>query len=494
MTRAVRTLLAFVCVCPLMAVAQGPAPQPAHVLTGKITAEDLNTYKSLPFEVPAGTRRITVVFSNTQRDQRTVVDLGIFDPERFRGWSGSNKTWFTISDVDATASYLPGALPSGTWKLLLGIANTRAGVTAEYKAEIYLSKTLDPPFSLPDQRAVLNKTAGWYKGDLHTHTGQSDGSCASQSGRRVPCPEFKLLEAAAARGLDFVADTEHDTASAYTSLLRWQNYFDRLLLIRGREITTYRGHANIFGTSDWVDFRLSPTNSVNDIADRVHALGGIMSLNHPAFPTGEVCMGCGWNPEPALAVGKLDAMEVVNGLDVENDRSGIPLWHRRLNNGERVTAIAGSDDHDSGTRPGHPVGTPTTVVFAKELSEAAIIDGIRAGHAFIKTKGPEGPDVYLSADANRSHAIAGDALALASGARAQFSVQVVNAAGGRIELIADGNVSQLVTDTAIGGKDETKRFEIAGDGKRHWYRVNIRAADGSLLALSNPIYVNFPAT
>lgn len=71
-------------------------------------------------------------------------------------------------------------------------------------------------------------------------------------------------------------------------------------------------------------------------------------------------------------------------------------------------------------------------------------------------------------------------------------MQVVNGAGGHIVIVADGTVSQLVTDAAITTADESRRFQITGDGQRHWYRVNFRAGDGALLALTNPIYVNFP--
>jgi hypothetical protein len=30
------------------------------------------------------------------------------------------------------------------------------------------------------------------------------------------------------------------------------------------------------------------------------------------------------------------------------------------------------------------------------------------------------------------------------------------------------------------------------DGGRHWMRVNVRDAEGRLLVLGNPVYVNFP--
>ncbi len=141
-----------------------------------------------PNQILRGT--ITVLFSQTGRAEKTVIDLGLFDPERFRGWSGSNKNWFTVSEVDATSSYLPGPLPPGTWHLLLGIPNIRSGAQAEYKAEVYISASIEPPDFKPARRPALRSGLGWYRGDLHAHTAQSDGTCVSMSGRNVPCPEF----------------------------------------------------------------------------------------------------------------------------------------------------------------------------------------------------------------------------------------------------------------------------------------------------------------
>src|SRR5207249_3120539 len=135
-------------------------------LHGTLTGADMQTYKMLPFQVPAGTRRITIVFSVDHLAERTVVDLGLFDPQGFRGWSGGNKKTFTISEVDATSSYLPGAILEGTWQLILGIPNIRSNVKAEYRAEIYLNKTVDPPHVLPQQHVVLKTTPAWYQGDL----------------------------------------------------------------------------------------------------------------------------------------------------------------------------------------------------------------------------------------------------------------------------------------------------------------------------------------
>jgi len=39
--------------------------------------------------------------------------------------------------------------------------------------------------------------------------------------------------------------------------------------------------------------------------------------------------------------------------------------------------------------------------------------------------------------------------------------------------------------------EEMTGFDYHSDGRRHWFRVNIRAADGRMLILGNPIYIDF---
>ncbi|HJV42265.1 MAG TPA: PHP domain-containing protein, partial [Caulobacter sp.] len=65
--------------------------KPDLVLTGEIVGADHQTYKPVTFAVPSGVTRLTVAFDYTGRENRTVVDLGLLDPVRFRGWSGGNK-------------------------------------------------------------------------------------------------------------------------------------------------------------------------------------------------------------------------------------------------------------------------------------------------------------------------------------------------------------------------------------------------------------------
>ena len=116
------TCIGILCGLAVLAIAQ---IKPDVILNGEISGSENHSYREIPFEVPAGTTRITIDFSYTGRDQHTTIDRGLFDPQRFRGWSGGKPGPVTLSETDATPSYLPGPIPSGQWKLLLGIPNIR---------------------------------------------------------------------------------------------------------------------------------------------------------------------------------------------------------------------------------------------------------------------------------------------------------------------------------------------------------------------------------
>lgn len=437
-------------------------PQPDLILNGAITRTDYQTYKEVAFTVPEGADRLTVEFAYTAREQQTVIDLGIFDGERFRGWSGGNKSTFTLSTTDATPSFLPGPIRPGRWFLVLGVPNIREGVRSEFTAKIYFGRT-DAP--------ALRSGPAWYRGDLHTHTGHSDGVCSSQSGARVPCPVYKTVQAAADRGLDFIAITDHNTTSQFNDMRELQPYFNRLLLIPGREVTTFQGHANVFGPVDFIDFRLG-----------LAALHGLISINHPMAPTGEACMGCGWTVANT-DFRHIDAVEAVNGGVADGPYSGIPFWEDLLNRGLRLTAVGGSDNHDAGrpfTEPGS-VGYPETVVHAQELSQQAILDGIRAGHVFLDLEGSKDRLLECTASVGNRNAEMGDSIEVHRSEVVHITVHVENVPNGSLELIEDGHPRAK----------SNQSFDWTSDGARHWLRVVVRTPDGHPVLFGNPIYINY---
>jgi hypothetical protein len=374
--------------------------RPNLILHGEVTHAHNQTYIQVPFHIPPKVFRLTVTFQYTGKDQGTRLDLGIFDPNGFRGASGGNKSTFTISETDATPSYLPGPILAGRWYLLIAVPNIRPNVVSHFTADIFFeTKPAIQSFS----NDPLRSGPAWYRGDLHMHTGHSDGTCPSQTGKSVPCPVFVTAEAAVRRGLDLIAITDHNTISHYDALRELQPYFDRLLFVPGREITTFQGHANVFGITRFVDYRIGTRGvpNINAIAQQVHQLGGIISIKLPNAPSGEICLGCGWHPDPPADLHLFSAIEAVNGGVLQGPYSGVSFWKSQLNNGYRIPAIGGSDQHYGAWPVSHPdsVGIPTTVVFAQDLSVPAILDGIRSGHVFIDLTGSHNRMLEMTATA-----------------------------------------------------------------------------------------------
>jgi hypothetical protein len=150
-----------------------------------------------------------------------------------------------------------------------------------------------------------------------------------------------------------------------------------------------------------------------------------------------------------------------------------------LNRGHRLTAIGGSDEHspDEGTEG--RLGRPATVVYASELSEDAILSGLRAGRVYIRTRGVAGPRLEFTASAAHTYQM-GDT---APPGTLILQAAVSGAAGQRLEWIRNGAV---MTAATLGEGDPLSyRVEaVRGD----WFSVVIRDAAGPTL-FSNAIYV-----
>ena len=483
---------------PLRAMGQGTASpassKPDVVLQGDVHGTQNQSYVEVPFVVPAGVQRVTLEFSYTERNQHTALDLGLEDPKQLRCWSGGNKSILTVGQSDATPSCLPGSLPEGAWKLLIGVPNIRPAVISHYTANIFFTRTglvADEPSLL---REPLRGGPGWYRGDLHMHTGHSDGQCPNQSGKLVPCPVFVTAQAAAKRGLDFIAITDHNATSHYGAMRELQPYFDHLLLIPGREITTFQGHVNLLGTTQFLDFRVDGKNvaDMETLFKDAQQTGALVSINHPAAPTGEICMGCGWTPTGSFDMHLVNAIEAVNGGSVDDPAPGVAFWKHQLDLGLKLTAIGGSDNH----RPMIPldqvgsIGRPTTVVYAEELSTSAILAGIRSGRVFVDLAGSPDRTLDMNATATSSRAVMGSKLEASKGSDVVVELHVAHCRGMTSHLLIDSNEAQPSFTQSISEDDQVLRFHWISDGQRHWMHAEIVSTEGQLLLLGNAIYLN----
>jgi hypothetical protein len=453
------------------------------VLSGAVGPAEKGTYQEHVFDVPAGTTRLDFTFTHSHKDVGAQLEVGVFDPVRFRGTSRFSKTEFYIADGHATASYYAGPIPPGKWRVSLGIPAIGTSTRVEWTVTIAMS-------SSPDTRASAiakpDTAPRWLVGDFHAHTLHSDGfGCLNPEAPTVTrgCHTWEIVEAARARALDFVAVTDHNTTSHHTEMAALQHTIPNLLLVRGQELTTFHGHANVYGTSAFIDFRLgfggrTITHVVNDIA----AAGGLLSINHPGRETGDRCTGCGWDA-PATPWSRIEVMEVVNGTNVEGPTAGLGFWQARLNEGHRIVAIGGSDDHavrSNRTR----LATPTTVVFATGLSETALLGGVRSGRVYIRTRGPEGPSVDISLGGLGAPVTMGGTLRINEPGDATLRIETTGAAGQQVEVVKNGEV---VATPTVPGAAATLTIPVRV-GPGDWVNVRLRD-DRGITTIANPIYI-----
>ncbi|MDQ2990661.1 MAG: PHP domain-containing protein, partial [Pseudomonadota bacterium] len=125
-----------------------------------------------------------------------------------------------------------------------------------------------------------------------------------------------------------------------------------------------------------------------------------------------------------------------------------------------------------------------------ELSQIAILAAIRAGHVFVDVAGSPDRLLELTARAAGASAMMGDSLRAPAGASVECTLRVAHAAGADVVVLLDGEPAALVKDGRVGSDDARRDFAWTSDGKRHWLRVDVRSADGKLLLLGNPIYLN----
>ena len=291
------------------------------------------------------------------------------------------------------------------------------------------------------------------------------------------------------RGLDFIAITDHNTTSQYDDERELQPYFDKLLMIPGRELTTFHGHANELGTTQFIDYRVGSKRvpDVNAMFREARSLGAIVSINHPQAPTGEICMGCGWDPSPGADMKLVTSVEVVNGGGLPATR----FWEDQLRRGYRLTAVGGSDNHRADWPAEHPgsVGYPTTVIYARDLSVAGILRD--PGRVFIDLTGSRDRVLEMQAESGGASATMGGVVTAPSGQVVSLEVHVAGCSGGAIHYFIDGEDSSALAPQRIASVEQTMHAVWNSDGARHWIRAEVAGADGRVVLLGNPVYVNW---
>ncbi|GBF74025.1 phosphoesterase [Paenibacillus sp. 598K] len=404
-----------------------------------ITSDQQGQYLEQAFDMPAGMETIEVCMEVSQ-DRQAVIDLGIADPYRLRGWSGGARTSFSIGPAFATPGYLAGELHEGRWTIVHNAyAVPNQGCTVTVWITFYPRK------------------GRWLKGDLHTHSVHSDGTYTITE-------KISIMEEL---GCDFLALTDHNTVSQNKVL----SDDTSLVLIPGMEFTTNDGHSNFLGVNDPIqDFRVANEAEVHERFAQARSQGAKIVLNHPH------CDYCPWEWSFDVAY---DWIEVWNGPWSNRNARAIAWWQQQLSDGKRIVAVGGSDVHHPNPWVKH--AEPCVWVWSEIKSLAGIMAGIEQGHVFISSDA-DGPRLELSCGLYRM----GDIAPAEHPAEVLCRVQSAQASD-RIRWYTEQG---LEDDVEIEAGEQHYTYTATG---HKFVRVEVwRPAVGNeaerLLGLSNPIY------
>jgi len=220
-------------------------------------------------------------------------------------------------------------------------------------------------------------------GDFHVHGFPGDGAL----------PAWALRDEARRRGLDVIAFTNHNQRLAGRIGRFVTGDTATPLVLRGEEITAAHYHIAVVGIERAVPGTLSAAEAIA----AVHAQGAVAIAAHPDKMF--------WRGLDEAAQQTLDGAEIAHPMILGDPISRAQLIAftrstRELN--PRLAAIGSTDYHYR-----QPMGLCRTYIFAREYSEAGVIEAIRAGRtvAFDPEGGTYGdPDLTEAVDRVRTAA------------------------------------------------------------------------------------------
>jgi hypothetical protein len=223
----------------------------------------------------------------------------------------------------------------------------------------------------------------WFKGNLHTHTINSDGDSTPD----------EVVRWYREHGYDFLVLTDHNFLTGVDGLNALQGAPGRFLVVRGEEVTSAVDkkpiHVNGLNVSRLVDPPPARTvgEMIQGMVDGILAAEGAPSINHPNY---------GWaiSSEDLAQVQRTKLFEVYNGHPQVNNAGGggIPgleeVWDRVLTGGKLIYGIAVDDAHyfkrpwdSAAPSPGHG----WVYVQSGALEARALVSALEQGRFYAST-------------------------------------------------------------------------------------------------------------
>jgi hypothetical protein len=225
--------------------------------------------------------------------------------------------------------------------------------------------------------------AGWYKGNTHTHTLNSDGDSTPN----------EVVTWYRSNGYQFLVLTDHNFLTSVEGLNALHGADEKFLVIRGEEVTSTLGdrplHVNGLDTSRRVGRQdgASAVEVLQRSVDAIRAAGGVPHINHPNFRWAVTA-------DELRQVEHNRLFEIFNGHPLVNNAGGggVPgleeAWDAILTSGRLLYGIAVDDAHTF-KQPGNPdvagPGRGWVVVRAPRLESRALLEAMERGDFYAST-------------------------------------------------------------------------------------------------------------
>jgi hypothetical protein len=237
--------------------------------------------------------------------------------------------------------------------------------------------------SRPQDPRTPGPEAVWFKGNLHTHTLNSDGDSTPDD----------VVRWYRENGYNFVVITDHNYLTSVDGLNALHGADDKFLVVKGEEVTDRFGEKPIHVNGLNPDRLIKPPGGrsvagmMQGMIDAIRSAGGVPSINHPNY---------GWaiSPDELAQVQRTRLFEVFNGHPLVNNLGGggVPgleeTWDRILSSGKLLYGIAVDDAHffkrpEDKTAPRPGFGW--VYVRAPRLEAGTLIDSLERGEFYSST-------------------------------------------------------------------------------------------------------------